>query len=100
MIFVDDELVILLETDQPAAVVIEDIHANRWPLPPPLAALAAAGEPNADRLLALPAVSLGRLVILSPVNLAKGRPCLRRPERRPSNSARASARCCRGWRMD
>ena len=72
LIFVDDELVILLETDLPPAVLIEAIQANLWPLPPPLAALAATGEQIADRLRALRAVRLGRLVILSPAETHEG----------------------------
>jgi DNA-binding NarL/FixJ family response regulator len=72
LIFVDDELVILLETEQPATVVIEAIQAHRWPLPPPLAALAASGEQAEARLRALRAVRLGRLVILSPAETHEG----------------------------
>ena len=74
LIFVDDELVILLETDLPPAALMEAIQDNRWPLPPPLAALAAPGEASEARLRTLRAVRLGRLVILSPVEAHEGAP--------------------------
>jgi DNA-binding CsgD family transcriptional regulator len=69
LVFVDDELVILLETDQPPAALVEAIRDNRWPLPPPLAALATAGGADQPRLRA---VRLGRLVILSPAETHEG----------------------------
>jgi len=72
LVFVDDELVILLETDLPPAALVEAIQANRWSLPPPLAALTAAGGPGNARLGGLRAVRLGRLVILSPIENHEG----------------------------
>jgi DNA-binding CsgD family transcriptional regulator len=74
LIYVDDELVILLETDLPPAALVEAIQANRWPLPPPLATLAGPGETGDARLRGLRAVRLGRLVIVSPVDAHEGAP--------------------------
>ena len=75
VVFVDEELVILLETELPPAALVEAIEANRWPLPPTLAALTAAdgsGEARLGALRALRAVRLGRLVILSPAETHEG----------------------------
>jgi DNA-binding CsgD family transcriptional regulator len=74
LVFVDDELVILLETDLPPAALVDAVQANLWPLPPPLAALATAGGPGEARQRALRAVRLGRLVILSPAETHEGGP--------------------------
>ncbi len=72
LVFVDDELVILLETDLPPAALVEAIQANRWPLPPPLAALTAVDGSGAGRPTVLRAVPLGRLVIISPAETHEG----------------------------
>jgi DNA-binding CsgD family transcriptional regulator len=60
LIFVDDELVLVLETDLPAAELLEPIRSGRWQPPPALAALLGPQPPP------LRAVRLGRLVIVSP----------------------------------
>lgn len=69
LVFVDEELVILLETDLAPAVLVEAIQGNHWPLPRPLAALAPAGSSGEIRLRA---VRLGRLVIISPAEAHEG----------------------------
>ena len=60
LIFVEDELVMVLEANLPAAELVDSIQSGSWPPPPALAAVIGAGQPPALR-----AVRLGRLVIVS-----------------------------------
>jgi DNA-binding CsgD family transcriptional regulator len=59
LIFIDDELVLLLEVELPAAALVEAVQREEWQPPAQLAALLAGG------CAPLHAVKLGRMVILS-----------------------------------
>jgi DNA-binding NarL/FixJ family response regulator len=60
LIFVEDDLVMVLEVDLPAVDLVEGIQSGRWLPPPALAAVFGARQPPPLR-----AVRLGRLVIVS-----------------------------------
>ncbi len=59
LLYVDENLVLVLESDLSAARVVEAVQSGQWQLP---AALAALLDPAAQ----LQAVRLGRLVVIAP----------------------------------
>jgi DNA-binding CsgD family transcriptional regulator len=62
LVFIDEEVVMMLEAALPAAELAAAIEAGVWPLPPGLAGVCPPDQqPN------LRAVRLGRLVIVSPL---------------------------------
>lgn len=68
LIFVNEELVIVLQEQLPAAMLVEAIQTGFWPLPAALAHFLPAAQRGVP---CLRAVSLGRLVIISPLEMAE-----------------------------
>ncbi len=60
LVFVDENLVILLDSDLPAPALVDAIQAGAWQPPREISALLAAGAP------VFRVVNLGRLVVISP----------------------------------